>query len=306
MQTLNFRPHFGLSSGHLQTILVSYVAPPEAPPSSNWHVALDDSDALSCQVSTPFHFTKIVVLVHGLGGCHTSNYMVRLARKFYDNNVKVVRVNLRGCGSGIGLSSRPYHGGRSDDLLAVLKALKSLHPHTDIHLIGFSLGANIALKLAGELGSDASKLLQQTIAVCPPVDLGLTVSRMQKFRNSIYHAYFLKKVCHQAKPWLRTPVRSIYEFDDQITARNWGFTGAEDYYKRSSSRYFLSRIKHPCKVLFAEDDPFIAKELIELAHNMPLELFTTKHGGHMGFLGKTKEHSTHWLDQQLFSWLNLS
>ena len=134
----------------------------------------------------------------------------------------------------------------------------------------------------------------------------LTVSNIQKLRNTIYHTYFLKKLCRQAKPWLKTPVRSIYEFDDQITAQQWGFSGADDYYRCSSSCYFLSKIRHPCKVIFAEDDPFIGKEAIQLAQNMPLEVFTTKYGGHMGFLGKTaKEHNSHWLDQQLFSWLNL-
>jgi len=36
---------------------------------------------------------------------------------------------------------------------------------------------------------------------------------------------------------------SIYEFDDQVTAPLNGFSGADEYYARSSSRYYLSTIQ---------------------------------------------------------------
>ncbi len=304
MIKLNFRPLPGLSSGHLQTILGSLRKPPAAPPSKNWQVSIENNDLLSCEISAPDSYNQIVVLVHGLGGSHNSNYMIRMARKLYDQNIMAVRVNLRGCGSGKGLSSLPYHGGRSQDLLAVLELLKQQNPSKEIVTLGFSLGANIVLKLAGELGDDASRLIKKTIAVCPPLDLGHTVRRMQKRRYGFYHSYFLKKVVEQAEPWMKNKVRSIYEFDNTITAHYWGFSGAEEYYKSSSSLFYLSKIQHPCRLLFAEDDPFIAKEIIKAAQGMPVELFTTKYGGHMGFLGQTaKEHTSYWLDQQLFEWI---
>lgn len=265
---------------------------------------MGDGDFLACEVSIPLKFNKIVVLVHGLGGSHASPYMIRMARKLYNKNIMAVRVNLRGCGTGINLSSLPYHGGRSQDLLAVLQALKCQYPAYKIDLIGFSLGANITLKLLGELGDDALKLLCTAIAVCPPLDLGHTVKRLQQRKYGLYHAYFLKKVSQQAKPWLKVPVRSIYEFDDTITAPLWGFSGAEDYYKQSSSLHYVSSIRLPCKLLFAEDDPFISPHLIQEAYKVPSgQLFTTTCGGHMGFLGYTaKEHRCYWLDQQLLEW----
>lgn len=309
LNKLNFRPLLGLSSPHIQTVFGAFRKPVASPPTKSWHVSLGDGDFLACEVSIPSKFDKIVILVHGLGGSHASTYMIRMARKLYDKNIMAVRVNLRGCGTGIHLSSLPYHGGLSQDLLAVLQALKSQYPTKIIELIGFSLGANITLKLLGELGDDAQKLLSAAIAVCPPLDLAHTVQRMQQRKYSLYHAYFLKKVCQQAKPWLNTPVRSIYEFDDKITAPLWGFTGAEDYYKNSSSLHRLENIRLPCKLLFAEDDPFISQEIIKaareiIASSASLELFTTKHGGHMGFLGKTaKEHNFQWLDEQLLRWV---
>jgi predicted alpha/beta-fold hydrolase len=302
---LDFCPLIGLSSGHLQTIIGGFRKPVGSPPSKSWHVSLGDGNFLACEVSCPVsRFKKIAVLIHGLGGCHTSNYMVRMAQKLYDKNIMAVRVNLRGCGSGATLSSLPYHGGRSQDLLAVVRALKSWYPLQEIYVIGYSLGANIALKLAGELGNDASKLIKMTIGVCGPLDIGHTVHRMHQRKYSLYHAYFLKKVCEQAKPWLKAPVRSMYEFDNQVIAPLWGFSGAEDYYKNSSSIHYLPNIQHPCFLIFAEDDPFISHDIIKAVYGMPVQLFVTKHGGHMGFLGKTtKEHNFHWLDQQLFAWI---
>ncbi len=304
VNTLDFRPLTGLSSGHLQTIVASFRKPVGPPPSKSWHVPVDNGDLLSCEVSRPASFKKIAVLIHGLGGCHNSNYMVRMAKKLYDKNIMAVRVNLRGCGSGATLSSLPYHGGRSQDLLAVVQALKSQHPLQEIYVIGFSLGANIALKLAGELGNDASKLIKTTIGVCGPLDIGHTVHRMLQRKYSFYHNYFLKLVRQQAKPWLKAPVQSMYEYDNQIIAPLWGFSGAEDYYKHSSSIHYLHNIQHPARVVFAEDDPFVSKDIIKAVHGKPVELFVTKHGGHMGFLGNTaKEHNFHWLDPLLLSWI---
>ncbi len=305
MNNLEFRPHLGLSSGHLQTVLAAFRVPLKAPPTTSWQVSLGANDSISCEISTPKNFDKVVVLVHGLGGSHASNYMVRMARKLYDKDIKAVRVNMRGCGSGKGLSHLPYHGGRSQDLLAVLQALKSRYPTKDIYAVGFSLGANVVLKLAGELGSDGSKLLKTTIGVCCPVDLAKTVYRMQQRKYHFYHSYFLKKVCEQAKPWLHMPITSIYEFDDKITAPLWGFSGAEDYYKKSSCLHFLPEIKHTCHLLFAEDDPFVPLDVIKSISKSSVNLWTTKHGGHMGFLGKAlKEHKSQWLDQQLLHWID--
>ncbi len=300
MNQLDFRPLPGLSSCHLQTILASLRKPKSAPPSTTICVGLGKGDFLACEVSRPEIFSKIVVLVHGLGGSHESNYMVRMARRCYDNGIMAVRVNLRGCGSGKELSSLPYNGGRSDDVSFVLEELKGEFPHAEICLVGFSLGANIVLKLAGELGTRAPK----TIAVCPPLDLGLCVEAIQKKRYALYHAYYVKKLREQGKPWLQRPIRSIYEFDDSVTAPLWGFSGAKDYYAKSSAIHYLSAIKCDCRLLFAEDDPFIPNHLIKMASSYNVRLYVTKHGGHMGFLGYTaKEYNYHWLDQQLVEWL---
>ncbi len=299
---LDFTPLPGLFSCHVQTLLGAFRHAPKGITASNLKVELGGGDFLSCEVTSGAIFSKIVLLVHGLGGSQNSSYMLRLAKRLSEKGMMAVRVNLRGCGSGEGLSSLPYHAGRSDDLFAVVQALHKLHPTKEIHVTGFSLGANLALKLAGEAPSH----IAQTIAICPPLDLAKTVAAIQKPMLTLYHRYYLKKLSQQAVHWCKTPIRTLYEFDNTITAPLWGFSSADDYYRKSSCKHYLSQINHPCQILFAEDDPFIPLKGEELSLSPYVQVWLTKRGGHLGFQGYTeKEYNYFWLDQQIFRFLDV-
>lgn len=303
-KSLNFEPLFGLSSNHLQMIIAAFLPKGKAPASQQWLVDIGKGDKLSCEVSIPFNWkedNKTIVLIHGLGGSHNSNYMVRIARKLDKKGYKVVRVNLRGCGSGKGMSKLPYCAGNSDDILKVLQALKEKTPHSEIFVIGFSLGGNATLKLAGELGPDAEKLVKTFIAICPPFDLEHTVRLLEKKELGLYHRYYLKNISKQSLPWTTQKFQSLYEFDDKITGPLWGFAGAKDFYQNCSSKYFLSKIGVTTLILSAEDDPFVSiDELKNISMSPHVHVWTTKHGSHMGFLGRTK---LQWLDQLLLDWI---
>ena len=304
-KTLNFKPFFGLSSKHLQIIVAAFLPKGQAPASQQLLIDIGNGDKLSCEVSTPRNWkddNKTIVMIHGLGGSHTSGYMVRMARKLYKKGNKVVRVNLRGCGSGKGLSKLPYCAGNSDDILKVLQAIKKETPHSPIFVIGFSLGANTALKLAGELGPDAEGLVKTFIAICPPFDLEHTVRLIEKKEHHYYHQYYLKSILEQSVPWTTEKFQSIYEFDDKITGPSWGFSGADDYYRKCSSRDFLNRICVTSHILTAEDDPFVSlDDLKNIPISSQVHLWTTKHGSHMGFIGRTKFL---WLDHLLLDWID--
>lgn len=307
MKHLDFKPAFGLSSKHLQIVLSAFLPPGKAPPSDHLFVDIGKGDKLSCHVSTPASWDpqgRIVVLIHGLGGSHNSRYMVRMARKLYARNDKVVRVNLRNCGTGEGLSSLPYCGGNSQEIREVLHWLKNQHPYSEIQLIGFSLGGNIVLKMAGELGDEAKTLIKTCIAVCPPINLEQCVNAIERREHAIYHSYYLNSIIKQARQWLPGKISSIYEFDDKLTAPLWGFSGAKEYYQACSSENFLSKIACESHLLFARDDPFISLDSLE-SMSLPksVNIWVAPHGGHMGFLGKvTKPKEFHWMDQQLLKW----
>lgn len=298
---VDFTPFPGITSPDLQMIFAQYCIIGEAPPSVSTLINLEDGDKLCCQVSTPTDFTKgtpTIVLIHGLGGSESSGYMVRLSRHLYKAGYKVVRVNLRGCGSGKGLITKPYHGGTSQDILSVLKVLKEQSPDSPNILIGYSLGGNIAIKLCGELGNQGDKYIQYVIAICPTLDLYNSATLIQKDRNWIYLRYYLKYLLEQTKQWNQgIPISSITEHDEKVTAIKWNFKNAMDYYTKSSSIHYLSNVKVPCDLLFAQDDPFIDLEMLKNVDIPPcVRIMVTRYGSHMGFLGHpSRKHGFLWL-----------
>lgn len=308
VEHLPFRPLWGLASPHVQTVvsLLLSTAGPE-PPFSSFPVSLDDGDILHCMLSTPPTWTnaqKTVLLIHGLGGSHASGYMIRLSRKFYEKGFRILRINLRGVGTSAGLVQRPYHGGTSHDVLQVVQAIKNETPTSPLVLIGFSLGGNIALKLAGELEEKGIDLLDQIISVCAPIDLEHATTTLLNSSNRLYNQYYVKGLKQLGDRWIgKQPIRNIIDFDHAVTAPQWGFKDAFDYYRQCSSCFLLPKISVPCNLIFCADDPFID---YRAALKQPLcpttKISLSQHGGHMGFLGWAgPEHRYFWLDHHLLS-----
>jgi uncharacterized protein len=305
---VTFSPLFGLKSGHVQTImaglahLTNRIEPPH---SKSVLFDIGNNDKLSCEVSIPPEWheeAKSVVLIHGLGGSHNSSYMIRLSKKLYCQGIKVVRYNLRNCGSGAGLSHLPYHAGNSPDLLATLEQLKKAHPLSPITVAGFSLGGNILLKLLGELGE--SSLIEKAIAISPPFDLSYTSRALSKGFNRLYERYYLHFLRQQSAAFVHERLHTLFEYDDLITARLWGFTGAEDYYAKCSNQCLLSQIKTPCNLLFSADDPFVNYRRLTADTNPHMEVWISSYGGHMGFFASpTAEQDSFWMDQVVLKWI---
>jgi len=233
-----------------------------------------------------------------------------MAKRLEAIGIRAVRMNLRGCGSGKGLARKLYHSGRSEDALAILKALKEEHPDSPITLVGYSLGGNIALKLAGELQHLAQTYLKKVIAVCPSVDLHASVLLFQKPENGIYERKFFKDLKKHVKDldpsFILPKTMRIIDFDNVFTAPRSGFAGALDYYSKCSAAPFVPRIELTCQILFAEDDPFISHSSLDFLRLPPnVKIFKTKQGGHLGFLGNPfHKKGFRWLDSLLIEWIH--
>lgn len=306
---LDFKPLPGMRSHHSQMLFANFYPSGREPYANQWLVSLSDGDRISCEVSTPDNWKPVhpmLVMIHGLGGSHRSAYMIRLSRKFYRLGYRVVRVNLRGCGSGVGLNNRPYNSGNSQDIKEVLEALKLQSPQSPITLMGFSLGGNIAIKMAGELGDKASKLVKRVIAVCPPIDLNQSIKYISRSSNWLYHKSFVKYMLIQGYRWAKDhSIQSIYEYDQKVTAPVWGYKSAEDYYVKCSSCNFISNVKVQCDVVLTTDDPFIDhRDLKNRAIDSGTNVWLANGGGHLGFIGWAgKEQGFYWLDKLLVDWL---
>src|SRR6476646_7020111 len=143
-----FRPHPLVRGGHLQTIVGTYLPGGAANGATLHRVPLPDGDAIALHCDAGgssdggVSNRDVVVLVHGLGGSHESGYMVRCSAKLRAAAVRVFRMDLRGCGAGLGMALRPLHAGRSEDLAAVINYVARECPSSAIHVVGFSMGAN--------------------------------------------------------------------------------------------------------------------------------------------------------------------
>jgi hypothetical protein len=220
---------------------------------------------------------------------------------------------MRSCGGTEHLSGRTlYHSGQTSDLLAVIRQLRASAP---IFLAGFSLGGNVVLKLAGELGESAAGLITGVMAISTPIDLAACVRQLDKPSNIIYARRFVARLKERVRAKERlTPglfdlsgleqVRDIYAFDDRFTAQAFGFGSADNYYATQSANQFLDQIRVPTLLVQAKDDPLIPFAVYDhpaFSTNPHLRLLATEHGGHLGFISKTKPRF--WLDQVLVHWL---
>jgi predicted alpha/beta-fold hydrolase len=313
-----FDPCPFLHDPHQQTVISAFLNWVFAPSSERKLISLPDGDKISLEITTPSSWKETdptVVLVHGLCGSHKSPNPVRMTKRLEPLGIRAVRFNMRGCGSGKGFAKQIYHSGRSEDVFEAIKVLKEEHPKSPMILIGFSLGGNVVLKMAGELNTLAGNFLKRVIAVSPPVDLFSSVLMLGHEQNAMYEKYFyrlLRDGVHYLHRKFKdlAPVRlpknlKLYEFDQIYTAPRCGFSNAHDYYNKCSAAHVVGDISIPCKILLAEDDPIVSSSSLDCYH-LPsnVDVFKTKKGGHMGYLGNpTHEKGFHWLDSLLVDWI---
>lgn len=314
-----FRPHPLFRGGHAQTLAGVYLPAPRSTYRARQHVVtLSDGDRIVLHDDCSPGWSeghRVALLIHGLAGCHQSGYMARIAGKLERQGVRTFRMDLRGCGAGLGLAREPYHSGRSEDAAAGLEAIAELCPNSPTALIGFSMGGNIALKHLGELGERRCGNLDGTVAVCPPFDLLSAVLHLHRYANRLYERYFVRRLMIQVEerqraipdlPSVKLPrmPRSLYEFDDVFTAPVCGFGRAKDYYRLASAARVCQAIRQPALVIAAEDDPLVPSAPLARLRDCPsIELQITRHGGHLGFVG-WGEGDGRWLDARIVDWVS--
>ncbi len=306
-----YRPHPLLPSGHLQTLMVglsSGVRPPhhallmELPLPDGEGLAIHEE--LSPSGPDLADDAPLAILIHGLGGDHTSPYLQRIAFSLRQAGLRVWRLDLRGCGQGMKLAWRPAHAGCSSDLAAVVNHATRLYPAAPQRIVGFSLSGNILLKMLGEAAVGqlqppvALPAIESALAVAPPADLQSCADNMDRASRKIYTHYYLKTLDKQVDlrraiwpQWAAIPktprVRSIREFDARYTVPLSGFRDTEHYYAAASSIGLLPSITTPTTILVDRNDPIVSAKSFQLADpSMPsIRWITTSRGGHMGYFG---------------------
>lgn len=317
-----FLPHPALTNGHLQTIVGNFFPrPPFDIPSTEEAVLVDPSD--SSRVLCHCHWQPetvradrlTAVLLHGLEGSSDSRYIRGIAARAWAAGMNVVRMNMRNCNNSEDLTPTLYHSGRSGDVGAVIGHFTTRFGLRRVALVGYSMGGNMVLKLAGEWGNRPP--LVAVAAVCPAIDLAAGSDALHELKNRLYEMRFLRGLMRRLRRKAELfpgvydlnnlgPLRSIRQFDDKIVARYCGFRNADDYYYRSASARVIDRIAVPTLILAAQDDPFIRmypETRVRVLTNPHILYRETRHGGHCAFLSRDPGDDIHWAEATVVRYL---
>lgn len=316
-----FRPAWWLPGAHAQTIAGRFIRPPHGVHYRRERLETPDGDFLDLDWATvdgapaAGDDAPLCVIVHGLEGSAQSSYVLETARALAEHGIRSVAMNFRSCSGEPNRTARFYHAGETGDIGFLLGVLAARNPRATLLGVGFSLGANALLKYLGEQG-EASRI-RAAVAVSVPFDLGRGADKLAaSFMGRAYTRHFVRRLVEKYRVKRAAGIRvdgveqderrllrsrSFRDFDDVVTARLHGFSGADDYYTRSSSAGFLHAIRVPVLLVQALDDPFVDERALPhdaIDANPMLHTAFVPHGGHVGFIGGTPRRPTFWAERE--------
>lgn len=312
----NFTPSIPFKNGHLNTVYRSLFSKEQ----SNYtrkRIKTWDYDFIDLDFSTVQSDT-VVILIHGLEGSSESKYMISTTKELNKNQMDVIAFNLRGCSGEDNLLLRTYHSGKTEDVDFVVNHILSNYTYKKIALVGFSLGGNLILKYLGEYTATLSDKIKVAIAVSTPIDITSSERELEKLKNKIYVEEFLKtiriKIAQKSEKFPEFTVDKIAlqkantfeKIEKLYTVPVFGFDDPQDYWKKASSKPYISKINKPTLLINAKDDSFLAKECFPYDEALASDYFhleTPNYGGHVGFITSFKQKENYWLENRICNFI---
>ncbi len=317
LATSTYTPPPLLDGGHRQTLYASLVRRVAFSYDRRERLATPDDDFLDLDWSEApgADAQRVAVLTHGLEGSARRGYMRGMARAFVRRGWDVCALNLRGCSGAPNRRVATYHSGKTDDLALVVDHVLA-QGYTTLALVGFSLGGNLTLKYLGERGPQVDDRIRGAVALSAPIDLSAAATQIDRWANWHYTQYFLRSLRQKMRTKARQHpsrvsarhlrrIHSLRGFDDAYTAPLHGFDGAEDYYRRASSKPLLPDLAVPTLLLNAANDPFLPPSCYPhplARRHEPLTLEVPTSGGHVGFVSFNAD-GEYWSESRTTSFL---
>lgn len=276
-----------------------------------------DGDFIDLDLAS-VHSDKLLIAVHGLEGSSQSSYIQSIALFGNKADYDVMSMNLRGCSGEPNALLSSYHSGKTEDLEEVIQYVIEKKKYKFIHLLGYSLGGNLVLKLMGEYAADYPEIIKSAIGISVPCDLEGSATVLNKGFNKLYQYGMLKTLLAKAQQKLvhfpesgiqleaLSKVSNFVEFDNFFTAPLHGFNSAKEYYSKSSCKSYIRHIKVPTLIIAALDDSFLSEScypFLEVKENENCHLLTPKYGGHVGFYSGFRKKNNYWLEEQIVSFI---
>lgn len=312
-----YQPPFWLNNRHLETIFPALFRKTPDCQGKRERLELPDGDFLDYDLYTPLSVESapLLLLSHGLEGDSKSRYIIGMVKIALDLGYRVIAWNYRGCSGEPNRLKRFYHSGESDDLRLMIQHVLNQYQPNSMYLIGFSIGGNITLKYLGEEGSGLSPIIKAAATLSVPCDLASGAKHLAGIKSKVYMRRFMQSLTAKIKakakryPELDATavdrMKNFIEFDEYYTAPLHGFDSAEDYWKKNSSKFFLSNIQIPTLLLTAANDPFLTPacypyEIAEQSSHLFLNV--TKNGGHVGFYQKHPK-GYYWSEERIIEFI---
>ncbi|VAW54546.1 Hydrolase, alpha/beta fold family functionally coupled to Phosphoribulokinase [hydrothermal vent metagenome] len=313
MEKTDFKPTWWLRSPHLQTLWPVFFRKRHELDLTSEQVELDDGDFLDLCWSKKTS-EKIVLILHGLEGDIDSHYINGIIYQLEQSKFKPVLMHFRGCSGRVNRLPRAYHSGETEDLAFIVEHIKNVTGNYPYAAVAYSLGGNVLLKWLGETGE--KNPLKKAVAVSVPFKLHDAARRLEQGVSKIYREHLLtslRKTYIRKFKKIKSPLnvdvsqlKSFWDYDDRVTAPLHGFSGAQEYYDKCSSRQFLKNIKVPTRIIHSLDDPFMFKltppDNRELNNNVNFLL--TNYGGHVGFIsGAFLSKLNYWSEEKIIEFI---
>ncbi|MHB8837411.1 MAG: YheT family hydrolase [Gemmatimonadaceae bacterium] len=317
----SYRPAWWLRGAHLPTIWGKKFRKQRQVHERIERWTTPDGDHLSlARLGTISPGRPHLLLLHGLEGTVQSNYAQGLLDNARAKGWSADLMLFRSCDGETNKARRLYHSGETTDLDFVVRTLVARHPGISLRLAGVSLGGNVLLKWLGEQGRAVPVNVARAAGVSAPFDLAAGSRYLECTLGQQYVNHFMASL--KAKTLAKREVypdlcawdqlakaRTFWEFDDHVTGPVHGFTGASDYYSRSSSINYLPSISLPTLLMNAEDDPFLPAEVLERVRKLSKEndflyLEFTRTGGHVGWIEGSPWSHRYYMEERVINWLN--
>lgn len=311
-----------LPNGHFQSIYPALFRHPK-PSYKRERIITPDADFLDLDWSFASStvpqdiISPLVILSHGLEGSSSRQYITGMVQLLTDQGYDCLAWNFRSCSGELNRQIRFYHSGETTDLEFIVQYALA-KGYTRIYLMGFSLGGNVTLKYAGERKNTIHPAIKKVIVFSVPMDLLACSRNIEKPENKIYLWRFLQTLkpkiegksqlypdSFDIQRWKE--VKTFWDFDHIYTGPLHGFEGADDYYQRCSSMYFVENITIPTLIVHAMNDPLVPYQSlpINIISNLPnVYLELTQQGGHCGFKPRRfLKRSVYWSELRALSFL---
>lgn len=292
-----YRAPWWLPGGNLQTLYAPLLARGDDVRLERERWTTPDGDFVDIDRVAGDARAPLVVLFHGLEGSSRSHYALALMRALARRGWRGAVAHFRGCSGELNRLPRAYHSGDSAEIDWMLRRFRPEAGGAPLLAVGVSLGGNALLKWLGEQGGEACTVVGAAAAVSAPLDLMAAGDALGRGFNRLYTRVFLatlrrKSVAKLAQhPGLydRDAVlhaRTLREFDNVVTAPLHGFRDTDDYWTRSSSKPWLSRVRVRTLLINARNDPFLPACALPSSSDVSAEVRCDfpDEGGHAGFV----------------------